>query len=128
MQELTLLDDEANVYKLVGPALIKQDPVEAKSNVQKRLDYINGELSRLEGQLKGLDEKNAKKQQEVPLPLLAQPAQLSTKFCHLFHSLQQKSGLSVALPCAPVIAVANQRRGGTADFEAPAGWRAAAAS
>ena len=53
------------MYKLVGPALIKQDPVEAKSNVQKRLDYIGGELGRLEGQLKGLEEKQVKKQQEV---------------------------------------------------------------
>ena len=65
VQELDLLDDDAGVYKLVGPALIKQDPVEAKSNVQKRLDYITGELTRLEGQLKGLEEKQLKKQQQV---------------------------------------------------------------
>lgn len=65
LQELALLDDDANVYKLVGPALIKQDPVEAKSNVQKRLEFINGELARLEGQLKGSEEKQLKKQQQV---------------------------------------------------------------
>lgn len=49
----------------MGPALIKQDPVEAKSNVQKRLEFINGELARLEGQLKGSEEKQLKKQQQV---------------------------------------------------------------
>lgn len=43
-QELELLDDEANVYKLVGPALIKQDLVEAKSNVSKRVEYIQNEM------------------------------------------------------------------------------------
>lgn len=43
-QELELLDDEANVYKLVGPALIKQDLVEAKSNVSKRVEYIKNEM------------------------------------------------------------------------------------
>ena len=41
MQELKLLDDESSVYKLIGPALIKQDPLEAKHNVEKRLeDYV----------------------------------------------------------------------------------------
>jgi len=42
--ELALLEKEANVYKLIGPALIKQDLDEAKQNVNKRIDYISGEL------------------------------------------------------------------------------------
>ena len=43
MKELELLEDEASVFKLIGPVLIKQDPVEAKANVSKRLDYIRAE-------------------------------------------------------------------------------------
>jgi len=43
-EELGLLENEANVYKLIGPALIKQDLEEAKANVSKRIDYISGEL------------------------------------------------------------------------------------
>ncbi|GMF55890.1 unnamed protein product [Phytophthora fragariaefolia] len=43
-KELDLLDDEAKVYKLVGPVLLKQDVDEAKSNVNKRLEFINNEL------------------------------------------------------------------------------------
>ena len=39
-QELERLEDDANVYKLIGPVLIKQDLVEAKSNVEKRLEFI----------------------------------------------------------------------------------------
>ena len=48
-----------------APALIKQDPVEAKSNVETRLNLIKGELSRLEGQAKSIEEKRAQKQQQV---------------------------------------------------------------
>jgi len=43
-QELALLDDEAKVFKLVGPVLLKQDVDEAKANVDKRLEFINNEL------------------------------------------------------------------------------------
>lgn len=43
-QELDRVEEEAKVYKLVGPVLVKQDLTEARSNVQKRIDYINGEL------------------------------------------------------------------------------------
>lgn len=44
LQELELLEDDANVYKLIGPVLVKQDLAEAKANVNKRLDYITAEL------------------------------------------------------------------------------------
>lgn len=43
-QELDLLDDSANVYRMIGPVLVKQDITEAKENVQKRIDYIGGEV------------------------------------------------------------------------------------
>lgn len=38
------VDESSTVYKLVGPVLVKQDLSEARNNVQKRIDYINGEL------------------------------------------------------------------------------------
>jgi len=44
MQELEFLDDDANVFKLIGPVLVKQDLAEAKANVNKRLEYITAEL------------------------------------------------------------------------------------
>jgi prefoldin beta subunit len=64
-QELELLEDDAVVYKAIGPALVKQDPMEAKSNVRKRLEFIKNEADRLDGQLKGLEEKQAKVQQQI---------------------------------------------------------------
>lgn len=46
-KELDLLGDDAKVFKLVGPVLLKQDVAEAKSNVNKRLEFINNELSKV---------------------------------------------------------------------------------
>lgn len=43
-QELDLVHDETKVYKMVGPVLLKQDLEEAKTNVKKRIEFINHEL------------------------------------------------------------------------------------
>jgi prefoldin beta subunit len=66
-QELARLDDSATVYKLIGPAMVKQDLVEANANVAKRLEYITGEVGRLTGRLADLEAKSAETQQQVRL-------------------------------------------------------------
>mmetsp|Transcript_10428 Transcript_10428/g.33713 ORF Transcript_10428/g.33713 Transcript_10428/m.33713 type:complete len:87 (-) Transcript_10428:116-376(-) len=43
LKELEVINEDANVYKLVGPVLVKQDMMEAKANVSKRLEFINKE-------------------------------------------------------------------------------------
>ena len=43
-QELDLLKKDDVVYKLVGPVLLKQDLIEATQTVQKRIEYIQGEM------------------------------------------------------------------------------------
>ena len=43
-KELDLLEDDAKVFKLIGPVLVKQDQEEAKSNVNKRIEFIEAEL------------------------------------------------------------------------------------
>ena len=43
-QELDLINEENVVYKLIGPALIRQDLEEARQNVSKRVDYIQQEM------------------------------------------------------------------------------------
>nr|CCA18279.1 conserved hypothetical protein [Albugo laibachii Nc14]CCA18447.1 conserved hypothetical protein [Albugo laibachii Nc14] len=43
-QELDLVHDETKVYKMVGPVLLKQDLEEAKTNVNKRIEFIKHEL------------------------------------------------------------------------------------
>ena len=42
-QELALMT-EGRVFKLIGPALIPQNLDEARTNVDKRLEYINKEM------------------------------------------------------------------------------------
>ena len=64
-KELDLLDEEAVVFKLVGPALIRQDLVEAKANVDKRMEFMKKESDRLDSSLKGLENKQVQAQQEV---------------------------------------------------------------
>merc|ERR1719422_889407 len=56
-EELDRLEAGAGVFKMIGPALIKQDLTEAKQNVQKRIDYITGELKRHENLIKELEKK-----------------------------------------------------------------------
>nr|CAD7449426.1 unnamed protein product [Timema bartmani] len=56
-QELDLLKSGGEVYKLIGPVLVKQDLEEAKQNVTKRMDYIRSELKRTDDLLSGLDKK-----------------------------------------------------------------------
>lgn len=42
-KEFASLAESANIYKLIGPILVKQDREEAISNVDKRLEYIEKE-------------------------------------------------------------------------------------
>lgn len=65
LKELEGLGEDARVYKLIGPALVKQDLVEAKSHVSERLGYIKSEMERLEGQMKTMESKQGEKQQEI---------------------------------------------------------------
>jgi prefoldin beta subunit len=64
-QELELLEDENKVYKLIGPALVRQDIPEATSNVSKRLEFIGGELKRLDDKLAALEDRANKRQQQL---------------------------------------------------------------
>ena len=63
LKELDLLNEDANVYKLIGPVLVKQDLAEANANVRKRIEYISAELKRLDATLQDMEEKqNSKKE------------------------------------------------------------------
>ncbi|XP_021865948.1 prefoldin subunit 6 [Spinacia oleracea] len=63
LKELDLLSEDANVYKLIGPVLVKQDLAEANANVRKRIEYISAELKRLDATLQDMEDKqNSKKE------------------------------------------------------------------
>ncbi|ORZ28002.1 Prefoldin [Lobosporangium transversale] len=63
--EFKVLKDDANIYKLIGPVLVKQDKAEAVTNVDKRIEFIKAEIDRVEKQLKDLQEKTEKKRVEL---------------------------------------------------------------
>ena len=46
--ELDLLEEDSNVFKLVGPVLMTVDLDEAKENVAKRVEFIETEISKLD--------------------------------------------------------------------------------
>ncbi|KAI8420983.1 hypothetical protein MSG28_008129 [Choristoneura fumiferana] len=48
-EELMLLKKDAEVYKLIGPVLVKQDLEEARQNVTKRMEFITKEIKRSDG-------------------------------------------------------------------------------
>merc|ERR1711931_14023 len=60
-EELDILKKTADVFKLTGPVLVKQDLDEAKITVQKRIDYIQAELKRHE---KAISELQGKQEQQ----------------------------------------------------------------
>lgn len=47
-KELELPKKDTNVYKLIGPMLVKKDLTKAKSNVSKRIEYLTTKMSHLE--------------------------------------------------------------------------------
>ncbi|AWU73582.1 hypothetical protein CAS74_001381 [Pichia kudriavzevii] len=51
-EELDTLDSSSNVYKLMGPVLLKQDKEEAEDNVSKRIDFITAEIEKIEKSIK----------------------------------------------------------------------------
>ncbi|KAJ5989362.1 hypothetical protein N7481_004572 [Penicillium waksmanii] len=63
--EFAQLDDESNIYKLVGPVLLKQDKAEATMAVNGRLEFIEKEIKRIEGEITEKEENGEKKRAEV---------------------------------------------------------------
>jgi prefoldin beta subunit len=63
--EFATLADSSNIYKLIGPVLLKQDKTEAVAAVNGRLDFIEKEIKRTEGRIRELQESSEKKRGEV---------------------------------------------------------------
>ncbi|KAI9788083.1 MAG: hypothetical protein M1816_007215 [Peltula sp. TS41687] len=64
-KEFAKLSDDANIYKSIGPVLLKQDKNEAVMAVDGRLDFINKEIKRVESQISDVQEKTEKKKLEI---------------------------------------------------------------
>ncbi|RDB28369.1 Prefoldin subunit 6 [Hypsizygus marmoreus] len=64
-KEFAQLTPDNRIFKLTGPVLVKQDQAEAKSNVETRLEFIRGEIKRVEAQLKDIESKQEQKKNEL---------------------------------------------------------------
>ena len=64
-QELELLNGNANIFKLVGPVLIKNTHDDATETVTKRIEFITSEKNRLETKVKELETKGTELAQTV---------------------------------------------------------------
>ncbi|QKX56517.1 uncharacterized protein TRUGW13939_03622 [Talaromyces rugulosus] len=63
--EFASLDDDANIYKLVGPVLLKQEKSEATMAVKGRLEFIEKEIKRIETQIQDINTQSDKKRTEI---------------------------------------------------------------
>jgi len=64
-KEFAALNEDANIYKLVGPVLLKQDKTEAVLAVDGRLEFIENEIKRVEKQIADIEEKSDLKRIEI---------------------------------------------------------------
>ncbi|KAK1426633.1 hypothetical protein QVD17_15310 [Tagetes erecta] len=101
LKELDLLNDDANVYKLIGPVLVKQDLAEANANVRKRIEYISAELKRLDSTLQDLEEKQNSKKEAIYVKSKEAPAKDVLKglveMCQMFHKSAEISSQILVL-------------------------------
>ncbi|XP_064616533.1 prefoldin subunit 6-like [Liolophura sinensis] len=75
--ELEKLEKGENVFKLIGPVLVKQELTEAKQNVQKRIEYITSEVKRHDNTIKDLEKtQESHRENLTKLQLQFQQAQV----------------------------------------------------
>ncbi|KAA8497097.1 Prefoldin subunit 6 [Porphyridium purpureum] len=86
--ELDLLAADTNVFKLVGPILVKQDCVEAQSNVNKRIEFIEAEMQKATDKLQRLEKTQGEKRVKV--------SDLQKNMQRIAMSMQQAAGAASA--------------------------------
>ncbi|KAI9717364.1 MAG: hypothetical protein M1812_004716 [Candelaria pacifica] len=64
-KEFVNLHEDANIYRLVGPVLLKQERKEAAMAVDGRLEFIEREIKRVEKQIAEVQERSEQKKVEV---------------------------------------------------------------
>ncbi|KAI9461805.1 Prefoldin beta-like protein [Boletus coccyginus] len=64
-KEFANLTPNNTIFKLVGHVLVPQDHIDARTNVETRLDFIRGEMKRVDTQIKDTEQQLEKKKLEV---------------------------------------------------------------
>ncbi|MCJ1457021.1 hypothetical protein MMC28_007387 [Mycoblastus sanguinarius] len=68
-KEFSTLPLDSNIYKLVGPVLLKQERSEAVMAVEGRLEFIEKEIKRVEKQIQDMQDESETKKMEVDLSI-----------------------------------------------------------
>ncbi|CAI2310842.1 unnamed protein product [Caenorhabditis sp. 36 PRJEB53466] len=63
--ELDLMDADAKIYKLIGAVLVRQELEEARSTVDKRLEFIDSEIKRVEASISDISKKSNEQRDKV---------------------------------------------------------------
>jgi len=61
------LEEEAEVFKAIGPVLVKMELIDAKATVKQRLDRITSEINRLDKTFKEKEEQKNKVRSQITL-------------------------------------------------------------
>jgi len=64
-KEFAQLTPDNVVYKQMGPVLVKQEQEDAKKDIKGRLEFIAGEIKRVEAQLHDIQAKSENKKKEL---------------------------------------------------------------
>ncbi|GAM22553.1 hypothetical protein SAMD00019534_057280 [Acytostelium subglobosum LB1] len=78
-KEFDLLEEETNIYKLIGPVLFKQSKTEAETTITARLELISKNLKQVEvnykdTEKKALDQRNKVFELQTKIKTIAQQA------------------------------------------------------
>merc|ERR1712080_756029 len=65
LSELELVGDDATVYKLLGPVLVKQEKEIALQTINNRKDFMENELKKSESQIEKIAKTLAKEQEAL---------------------------------------------------------------
>lgn len=61
------MEEEAEVFKAIGPVLVKMELIDAKATVKQRLDRITSEINRLDKTFKEKEEQKNKVRSQITL-------------------------------------------------------------
>ena len=81
-KELEFIEDGDEVFKLVGPMLVKEEISDAKQNVTKRVDFITKEIEKFDKKIQSHEEiivKKTKIVQDIQAKLINAQRQLDQK-------------------------------------------------
>lgn len=87
-QELDAVEESDNVFKKIGPVLVKQDIDESKDALRRRLEFIKGEQKKLETKIA----ETEKKGNELAARIQKMQAALQQATAQAVQSISQQHG------------------------------------